>query len=216
MARSIRKRDVRRNQIIEAAIEVFGSSNFQNAGVAEIARKANIAEGTIYQYFKNKEELFFAIPAQMIDEFLEELELHLEGIQDASNKLRKFIWFYLHHFKTNPAYARSLMLEMHVNKNFYRSQTFNRAKGVTDRIVELIKEGQEEGFIDKEMDRHAIHDLLRGILEYRVRRWVLQDTTYDLLENYDEIFDMFFYGIRPGKKTTKTIEKEGSTHTLLN
>ncbi|SEM43877.1 regulatory protein, tetR family [Syntrophus gentianae] len=103
----ISKKDLRRKQIIEAAISVFGNSNFHDANITEIAQKANVAEGTIYQYFKNKEDLFFAIPAQKIEEFCEEVDLQLEGIHDAFNKLRKYTWFYLYHFKTNPAYARS-------------------------------------------------------------------------------------------------------------
>ena len=110
------KKDLKRQRIIQAAAEVFGNSNFQNAIISEIAQKANVAEGTLYQYFKNKEDLFFSIPAQKTEEFCEEFNLHLQGIHDAFSKLRKLIWYYLYFFKTNPAYARALMLEMRVSK----------------------------------------------------------------------------------------------------
>jgi TetR/AcrR family transcriptional regulator, fatty acid metabolism regulator protein len=191
-----KKKDIRRRQIIQAAIEVFGKSNFKNACISEIAQKANIAEGTIYQYFKNKEDLFFSIPAEMIEEFCEDLDLHLQGIHDSYNKLSKFVWLYLHHFKTNPAYTRSLMLEMRVSQNFSKSNTHEKVKVIKDRVFEIIKEGQEEGLIRKDIDGKTIGEMLMGTLEYRLTRWLLKDENFDLLENYGEICDLIFNGIR--------------------
>ncbi len=198
------KKDLRKKQILQAATEVFGNSNFQSTSISEIAQKANIAEGTIYQYFKNKEDLFFSIPKQKTDLFCEELDLHLEGIHDALNRIRKLIWYYLYFFKTNPTYARLLMLEMRVSKNFASSKTSNIIKVFTDKVLEIIREGQEEGLIRKDMDEHAIRDMMLGFLEYRVTRWLLKDERYDLLENYSEISDLVFNGIKSSAQATET------------
>ena len=193
------KKAVRKQQIIQAAIEIFSKSNFQNSSISEIAQKADIAEGTIYQYFKNKEDLFFSIPAQKTKEFCEELDLHLQGIHDAFNKIRKFIWYYLYFFKMNPDYARTLMLEMRVSKNFVQSETYCSIKELTDKILEIIKEGQEEGIIRKDVNLYLIRELMLGILEHRVTRWLLKEGNYDLLENYSEVCDLVFNGIRSPK-----------------
>ena len=192
----VTKKSLRRQQILQAAIEVFGNSPFQSASISEIAQKANIAEGTIYQYFKNKEELFFSIPAQKTEAFCEELDLHLEGIHDALNKLRKFAWFYLYFFKTNPAYARILMLEMRVSKSFSKSRTYDRIKEFTDKVLDIVKEGQEEDLIRKDMDGRVIREVLLGFLEHRVTRWLLRGEKDDLLENYSEICELVFNGIK--------------------
>lgn len=190
------KKDLKRQQIIQAAAEVFGNSNFQNAVISEIAQKANVAEGTLYQYFKNKEDLFFSIPAQKTEEFCEEFNLHLQGIHDVFSKVRKLIWYYLYFFKTNPAYARSLMLEMRVSKGFIRSETYGRIKAFTDQVLEIIKEGQEEGRFRNDVGVYAIRELILGVLEYRVTRWLLKEEKYDLIEHYDEICDLIFNGIK--------------------
>lgn len=190
------KKDLKRQQIIQAAAEVFGNSNFQNAIISEIAQKANVAEGTLYQYFKNKEDLFFSIPAQKTEEFCEEFNLHLQGIHDVFSKVRKLIWYYLYFFKTNPAYARSLMLEMRVSKGFVRSETYGRIKAFTDKVLEIIKEGQEEGRFRNDVGVYAIRELILGVLEYRVTRWLLKEEKYDLIEHYDEICDLIFNGIK--------------------
>jgi TetR/AcrR family fatty acid metabolism transcriptional regulator len=192
----VSKKDLKRQQIIQAAAEVFGNSNFQNAIISEIAQKANVAEGTLYQYFKNKEDLFFSIPAQKTEEFCEEFNLHLQGIHDVFSKVRKLIWYYLYFFKTNPAYARSLMLEMRVSKGFVRSETYGRIKAFTDKVLEIIKEGQEEGRFRNDVGVYAIRELILGVLEYRVTRWLLKEEKYDLIEHYDEICDLIFNGIK--------------------
>lgn len=190
------KKDLKKQQIIQAATEVFGNSNFQNAAISEIAQKANVAEGTLYQYFKNKEDLFFSIPAEKTDEFCEAFDLHLQGINDTFGKIRKLIWYYLYFFKTNPGYARSLMLEMRVSKSFIRSKTYDRIKVFADKVLEIIKEGQEEGRIRKDVDIYIIRELLLGFLEHRVTWWLLKDEKYDLVEHYDEIFELVFNGIK--------------------
>ncbi len=187
----VKKKDWRKQQILQAATEVFGYNDFQNVGISDIARKANIAEGTIYHYFRNKEDLYFSIPARKMEIFCEELDLHLEGIEDAVGKLRKLIWFSLYFLKKNPEHARILMLEMRVSRNFPRSRTFSRVKAFSDKILELIHEGQEEGLIRKEMDGHVLQELLLGFLEHRVTRWLLKEETFDLMENC-EVCDVLF------------------------
>jgi TetR/AcrR family transcriptional regulator, fatty acid metabolism regulator protein len=196
----VSKKDLKRQHIIQAAAEVFGNSNFQSAGVSEIAQKANVAEGTIYQYFKNKEDLFFSIPAQKTEEFCEEFDLHLQGINDSLGKIRKLIWYYLYFFKANPAYARSLMLEMRVSKGFIRSETYGKIKAFTDKALEIVKEGQNEGHIRKDIGAHAIRELILGVLEHKVTRWLLKEEKYDLVENYDEVCALIFDGIKSSER----------------
>ncbi len=190
------KKNLRKQQIIQAAIEVFSKNNFQNSSISEIAQKANVAEGTIYQYFKNKEDLFFSIPAQKTKEFCRELDLHLQGIHEAFNKIRKLIWYYLYFFKMNQDYARTLMLEMRVSKSFTASKTYSSLKEFTGKILEILKEGQEEGSIRKDVSIYLLRELILGALEHKVTRWLLKEGKYDLLENYNDVCVLVFHGIK--------------------
>jgi TetR/AcrR family fatty acid metabolism transcriptional regulator len=190
------KKKVKRKSIIDAAIEVFSRNGFQNSTISEIAQKANVAEGTIYQYFRNKEDLFFSIPIDKTKEFYGELELHLQGIKGSINKVRKFVWYYIHHLQANPEYARALMLEMRVNRNFIRTKTYEAFRPMTHRILEIIEEGQEEGTIRKDVDMYTIRHLILGSLEHIVTRWVLKDEKYDLLAQYEDILKLIIPGIR--------------------
>ncbi len=196
------KKAVKRESIVQAAIEVFSKNNFRNSNISEIAQKANVAEGTIYQYFKNKEDLFFSIPIEKTKEFTRELDLHLQGITGTVNKIRKFIWYYLHFFKMNPGYGRILMLEMRVSKSFTETETYNFLKKSTSRILEIIEEGQAEGVIRKDTDRYLNRQLILGLLEHIVTRWLLKEGKYDLMEHYDEMTELVLHGLSNSKTQT--------------
>jgi len=189
------KKAIKRELIIQAAIEVFGKNGFRNSRISEIARRANVAEGTIYQYFRNKEDLFFYIPVEKTNEFCRELDLHLGGIHGALNKIRKFIWYYLYFFKTNPEYSRILMLEMRVNKSFIKTKTYRSIRKFTDRVLEIIEEGQREGIIKKDVNLYVIRQLILGILEHLVTRWLLKEGRYNLIEDCDKVSELVFHGI---------------------
>jgi TetR/AcrR family transcriptional regulator, fatty acid metabolism regulator protein len=189
------KKIAKRQAIIESAIEVFGKNHFRKGSISEIARKAGVAEGTIYQYFKNKEDLFFSIPIEKTKEFCRNLDLHLEGITGAFNRIRKFIWWYLYFFQANPQYSRTLMLEMRVNKSFSKAKAFKSFKPFTNKILEIIKEGRREGILRQDVNVYLQRQLILGVLEHMVTRWLLKGERYDLVKHYEGVCALVFNGI---------------------
>jgi TetR/AcrR family fatty acid metabolism transcriptional regulator len=190
------KKIIRRESIIQAAIEVFSKKDFQSASISEIAQRAGVADGTIYQYFKSKEELFFSIPMEKTKEFRSQLDLHLEGISGAFNKIRKFVWYFLYFFKTNSEYARILLLEMRVSKSFVKTETYDFLKQSVGQVMNIILEGQNEGIIRKDVDPYVLRHLILGILEHMVSRWLLKGEKYDLLEHHQEVSQILIDGLK--------------------
>jgi TetR/AcrR family fatty acid metabolism transcriptional regulator len=193
--RSMSKKVIRRKSIIQAAIEVFSKKDFKTASISEIAQKAGVADGTIYQYFRNKEDLFFSIPIEKTNEFRSQLELHLEGISGAFNKIRKFVWYFLYFFKTNPEYGRILMLEMRVSKSFVKTETYDFLKQSVSQVMDIIREGRNEGVIRQDTDIYILRHLILGTLEHMVTRWLLKDEKYDLLEHHQEVSRILIDGL---------------------
>lgn len=191
----MQKKALRKQQILQAAVEVFGKDSFENANISEIARKASVAEGTIYQYFKNKQDLFFAIPRERTKAFSEELDQHLQGVTDAREKIRRFVWYYLYFFKTNPDYARSLMLEMRVSRDFKKSGSYKGIRRFTQQALEILKEGQEQGVIRRDVDLYLTRQLLLGILEHVVTRWLLKGERDDMLKSNGAVSDLVLNGL---------------------
>lgn len=182
--------------IIQAAIEVFSKSDFKNSRITEIAQRANVSEGTIYQYFRNKEDLFFSIPIEKTKEFDEQVALHLQGVDGALNKLKKYVWYDLYFFENNPHYARILFLEMRVQKKFIKTKTYKWIKKTTRQVLDIIKEGQKENVIRKDVNVYLLRHLVLGILEHVITRWLLKDRKYSLIEDFQEISNLIINGIK--------------------
>ena len=193
--KTVNRKTQRRQRILQAAIEVFGRSSFDEASICEIARKAGVAEGTIYQYFKNKQDLFFAIPRERTKAFSGQLDLHLEGLTDTRDKIRKLVWYYLYFFKTNPDYARSLMLEMRVSKDFTKSRSYKGVRRFTNQALEIFREGQEQGTIRQDIDIHLSRHLLLGVLEHVVTRWLLKGEKGDIMGYHEQVSDLILNGV---------------------
>jgi TetR/AcrR family fatty acid metabolism transcriptional regulator len=200
------KKATKKQSILNAAIEVFSNGSFTNSSISEIAKRANVADGTIYQYYKNKEDLFFSIPHQKTIEFREQLDLHLQGITGTFNQIRKFIWYYLYFFKTNPDYGRILMLEMRVSRSFVKTKTYSFLRKSTNEILEIIREGQEEGVIRMDANPYIIRQLTLGILEHVVTRWLLKGEKYDLMDSYEDISNLVIDAIGFSKKARRFSE----------
>ena len=192
------KKILRRESIIRAAIEVFSNKEFKAASISEIAQKAGVANGTIYQYFKSKEDLFFSIPIEKTNEFQSQLELHLEGISGAFNKIRKFVWYFLFFFKTNPGYGRILMLDMRVRKSFVKTETYGFLKQSVSQVMNILIEGQNDGVIRQDTDIYILRHLILGTVEHMVSRWLLKGEKYDLLEHHQEVSRILIDGLRIG------------------
>jgi len=201
------KKIAKRQTIIEAAIEVFGKKSFRDSNISEIAQRAGVAEGTIYQYFKNKEDLFFSIPVEKTKEFCGELDLHLQGMTGAFNKIRKFIWYYLYFFKMNPEYGRILMLEMRVSRSFGKTKTYSFLRKSTSEILEIIRAGQTEGVIRMDANHYVIRQLTLGILEHVVTRWLLKGEKYDLMDSYEDICKLVIDGMGFSREARRFSER---------
>jgi TetR/AcrR family fatty acid metabolism transcriptional regulator len=87
------------------------------------------------------------------------------------------------------------MLEMRVSKNFVKTTTYKSFKKFTNRILEIIKEGQAEGVIRKDVNIYLIRQLVLGMLEHIVTRWLLKGEKYDLLGHYDQVSKLIIHGI---------------------
>jgi len=189
------RKKLRKQQIMQAAIEVFGKCSYQNANISEIARTAGIAEGTIYQYFKNKQDLFFSIGLERTKDFCRQIDVNLEGVTGTVDKVKKLVWYYLHYFTTNPDYVRSLMLEMRVSRDFVKSRSYRSFRAFSKQVLAILKEGQEEGVIKQNVDVYLAEHLLLGTLEHIVTRWLLKGEKYDLMQCHEKVSDLILSGI---------------------
>src|SRR5579862_4203780 len=87
--------------ILRSAIKVFARSGFFNSKVADIAREAGVADGTVYLYFKNKDDILVSIFNDVMDEALEVGRTRLAELDDPLEKLRQISKAHLERFASD-------------------------------------------------------------------------------------------------------------------
>jgi TetR/AcrR family fatty acid metabolism transcriptional regulator len=87
------------------------------------------------------------------------------------------------------------MRELRVSKNFAKAKAYQSFRQFTSQVLEIIKEGQKEGVIRDDVNIYVLRQLLLGILEHMVTRWLLKGEKYDLLEHCDEVNGLIVRGM---------------------
>jgi TetR/AcrR family fatty acid metabolism transcriptional regulator len=180
----------KRKRIITSAVKIFGEKGFQNATIAEIARDAGIGDATIYEYFKSKEDMLLKIPVEITKELIPQINEHMMGIKGAFNKLRKYIWWYINFLEKNPGYGSIVLLELKTSKAYISTEAYQSARNFYQILLDIIKEGQEEGLIKKEINIYLARSICVGAIEHIIIRWLLKDKKYSPTQYADELADL--------------------------
>src|SRR5689334_16125522 len=112
--------DAKRPRILEAAIRVFADKGFYNAKVSEIAREAGVADGTIYLYFKSKDDLLISLFEDRMEEVNETVRAALASAADPVEKLRRVVHLHLSMVEKNRHVAEVLIVELRQSAKFIK------------------------------------------------------------------------------------------------
>jgi TetR/AcrR family fatty acid metabolism transcriptional regulator len=188
------------HRILEAAVKVFACQGFRQSTISQIAKEAGVADGTIYLYFKNKDDIlvhFFSFKAkQVFDCFRKEVG---RGA-DSTAKLRNLVRMHLTEFQRDPDMAVVYRVETHQSSRLAEEQIREMAKMYQDIIAEIIEQGQQEGSIRKELYVGLVKRFILGAVEETIGSWLHSGRSYDLVSMADPLVDLFIRGIGiPGK-----------------
>lgn len=194
---SIIGQDNKRNSILDVATKVFAEKGFSDAYISDISSALAISDATIYQYFKSKEDILFAIPEKKSKESCEQLELHLQGIRGVDNKLRKFIWFYFWFFENNRDWATIVILNLRTNKKFLKAPGYKLVQEFSKKLLDIIEEGKKDGSFRPEIDSYVARSLILGHIEHLAQFWLLKEKPRGFfLENSDKAADLLIHALK--------------------
>ncbi len=159
---------------------LFEEKGYQGATTAQIAATAGVPEGTLFEDFRTKRDLAFALLERDIEVYLDFLELQLRGIEGALNRIRKFIWSHLYTWKRRRFIARFLILEIRQDPGFYQSHAHDLIQRYDGDLMGLIKDGIEEGSIRADVDIGTVRNLIFGGIEQAALHWALKEEPFDV------------------------------------
>lgn len=158
--------EIRRRTIMKVASEVFGKKGYGGATISEIAGKAGIAEASVYQYFKSKEELLLSVLGTWFIELADELERVFSGSLTPYERLIYLLRRWALDFHIREWETRVLILELYRNPKFYESQEYENTRKFWRLIRSTVEAGQESGHFRKDFQIDYYMHLVQGAFEH--------------------------------------------------
>jgi TetR/AcrR family fatty acid metabolism transcriptional regulator len=185
----------KREAILRAGIKVFARKGYFNSKVADIAGEAGIADGTVYLYFKSKDEILHSIFDRAMAEFIAEGRREIEEIKDPVGRLRRIAELHLERLGADRDLA--IVFQVELRGSTKHMQEFSAAgfAEYLDIIRKTISDGQKAGILRSEVKPIIAAKILYGGLDEMVTNWVLSQKAYPLAPLAGEVLNIFLGGL---------------------
>ncbi|MBM7648882.1 TetR/AcrR family fatty acid metabolism transcriptional regulator [Bacillus ectoiniformans] len=190
----MKKNKPKYHQIIDAAVVAIAENGYHQAQVAKIAKKAGVADGTIYLYFKNKEDILISLFQDKMGHFVENIEKVIAGKSTAAEKLLLLVENHFKMLSDDPHLAVVTQLELRQSNKELRLKINEVLKGYLLLIDQILKEGIQNGEFRKTLNIQLARQMIFGTIDETVTTWVMNEQKYDLVESASDVGDMLLNG----------------------
>ena len=160
-------------KIIQAATKVFAEKGFYHSKVSDVAKEAQVADGTIYLYFKNKDDLLISIFEESMDIFIEAVLKSMEEIKDPVDQLKRFITLHLELVRKNQDTAQVLQIELRQSARFMKEYAGTKFREYLRIISQILEEGKKTGVFRESLNPLIVKRALFGAIDEMALEWIL-------------------------------------------
>jgi TetR/AcrR family fatty acid metabolism transcriptional regulator len=192
--------DDKRKRILQAAVKVFARKGYFAARVSDIARRAGVADGTIYLYFKSKEDILVRLFDEVMAEQAEEMGKAIDGLPSAPERLRAIAERHLRALGGNRDLAVVFQVELRQSTRFMERFTASWLGDYFALITDVIEQGQREGALRADLNKKVATKAFFGALDELVTSWIIGGKGYDLEKLAAPVVDLFLRGATAPRK----------------
>lgn len=187
----------KRQRILKGALRAFAKNGFYNTRVSEIASEAGVADGTIYLYFKNKDDLLISLFEDRMEYIIDRLGRELKAVDgDILERLRSFVHLHFRLAVEHRDLAEFITVELRQSAKFVKEYENPKFADYLKMLHSLIDEGQREGVLRSDLDSRLITRALFGALDEVLLQLALaEQAPTDVSDEAHQIAEMFIDGL---------------------
>jgi TetR/AcrR family transcriptional regulator, fatty acid metabolism regulator protein len=182
-------------QILDAAVRVFARTGFYNSRVSDIAREAGIASGTIYLYFKTKDDILVTLFRERMAGFVDGARKAIADEPDAVAKLRRLVRLHFETLEAHPDLAEVVQVELRQGQKFFRGASAHEVSAYFDLIAAVLQEGVAAGVFRPDLPVKVATKMLFGAMDQVTTSWVLGKRGYALADSAEPVANIFLKGV---------------------
>jgi TetR/AcrR family fatty acid metabolism transcriptional regulator len=186
----------KRERILRAAIKIFSQKGYFNSKISEIARLAGVADGTIYLYFKNKDDLLISLFEEKMGEVVADIRTRVADGNGALSRLRIFIRNHMDLLTREAGLIEVIQVELRQSNKFMKEYVPVKFLEYLDVISAILEDGKREGVFRRELNVTLARRAIFGALDEISLAYVLsRKRKYDPAAAADEIYRIFADGL---------------------
>lgn len=189
------KKNDKYSQILDGALKVFAEYGFHQSQVSKIAKEAGVADGTIYLYFKSKEDILICLFRELLGELVDKLNAIVQQSASAKDAIRSICEIHYTELENNTDIAYVTQIEL-------RQSTIELRKAIGQAVkpyIELIENVLKKGITNKEfradIDVKLTRLLLFGAMDEVVTSWLISGQKYSLIQQIHGTVEFFLKGL---------------------
>lgn len=185
----------KRDLILRAATTVFARHGFFSAQVADVAREAGVAAGTVYLYFRSKDDLLVSIFDRNMKDASAEARAALEKVIDPVARLRTLARLHLDRLGRDRDLAVVFQVELRQSTKFMEQLSTTHLRGYLGLMRDTIAAAQAAGAFREDVNPTFVAKVLFGALDEMATNWILSKRRYSLVDEADAVLDILFNGL---------------------
>lgn len=182
-------------RILDAAVSVFAEKGFHAARVSDVAARAGVADGTVYLYFKSKEEILTAAINTAFDAFVSRAKAELAAIDSPADKLRRLARMHLEALGSNRDLAVVFQMELRQSTRLLAPFSHHHMVDYFSLVRGAIREGQQRGIFRPDVNEKIAANCFFGSLDEMVTSWVLAEREYFLADAAISVANVILGGL---------------------
>ena len=185
----------KRELILRADTRVFAQNGFFQSQVADVARVAGVAAGTVYLYFKGKDDLLVSIFERSMSGFIAEGRAAMSGLADPAERLRRIAHLHLGRLGRDKHLAVVFQVELRQSVKFMERFSATFLRDYLKLIRDSIADGQASGAFRRDISATTATKMFFGALDEMATNWMLSRRKYDPTAEADAVVDLFINGV---------------------
>ena len=183
------------HHILKSAGTVFAEFGFHKATISQVAARAGVADGTLYLYFKNKDDILYQFISFKTEQVFQKMHAAVRNGKTAEEKLRFLIHCHLEEFQNDKHMAIIFQSEVRYLRDI-QTQIKDISKMYLDLLSDIIEQGQIEGSMRQDLFVGLVKRFILGAVEGVTNTWVTADGRYDLVSMADPLVDLYLTGLK--------------------
>ncbi|PKN39373.1 MAG: hypothetical protein CVU52_07245 [Deltaproteobacteria bacterium HGW-Deltaproteobacteria-10] len=184
-----------KERLYPVVLRQFSMKDFHTVNMRDISKESGISTGTIYKYFSSKEDLCLFIIDEKLRDLASLLRMHLGGIEDIREMLRKLFWVTMNFFDNNPELAITVFITVPL-KSFMADKSYKREAEI-DILNGIIEKAKTKGAIRSDIENHYFVDLYMMIIHRHIQNWYIHGMKWKLTDTINKFFDFFWRVVAP-------------------